>query len=297
MLLAVVALLITHGLLAFYRGVRAGLVPWRPVLGVSGGLVVLFVAAASLTYPLAWSRYDVAMPEALFRASAIIGLALVTLFYGAIAVLVLGTLASCFPAARAVANPLARRPAAGATAGAALAVVGVALALRGVVAFVQSAVPKAFSDAPVGIPDSVATAVPAVSALDGPLMAVLLFLGLIGIAVHLWSGLGKTWLKAIFAVGLLVALLPVGSGASPSEVVAGFVQAVVVLGGAALLARFVLGANPAAYLLAAAWLGACSAALPLIGQPGPFYELQGWLLLVLAVALSTWWLVRGRQPG
>lgn len=294
--LGFIALLITHGLLTFYRGVRAGLVPWKPVLGASGGLVALFVAAATLTYPLAWARYNVSMPEALFRTTSFIGMAIMTLFYAAFAVLVLGTLASCFPETRAVASPPARRPVAGASAAAALAAVGAYLALRGLVAFTRTAVPRAFSDAPVGIPEPVATALPGLAALQGPLLAGLLLLCLVGLALHLWRGLAKPWLKALFAAGLLVALIPVGSGASALEIAAGLVQAALVLGGGALLVRFVLVSNPAAYLLAAAWLGLLPAASELVGQPGSFYSSQGWLLLLLAAALSAWWLLRG-SPG
>jgi membrane protease YdiL (CAAX protease family) len=298
--LGIVALLITHGLLAFYRGVRAGVVPWKPVLGASCGVVALFVVAVGLAYPLVWATYSVSMPEALFRTTSVIGMAILTLVFAALAVLVLGTLASCFPAARAVADPSARRPAAGASAAAALAFVGAVLALRGLVAFVLKAVPRAFSDAPVGIPESVATALPALAGLEGPLMAGLLLLGLVGLTLHLWREVVKPWLKALFAAGLLVALIPVQSGASVLEIAAGVVQAVVVLGGAALLARFVLGSNPVAYLLAAAWVVLIPAAVGLIAQPGGFYSTQGWALVLVAAALSAWWLLRGtpgRQPG
>jgi hypothetical protein len=74
----------------------------------------------------------------------------------------------------------------------------------------------------------------------------------------------------------------------------------VVLGGTALLARFVLGSNPAAYVLAAAWVVLIPAAVGLIAQPGRFYSIQGWALVLVAAALSAWWLSRGtpgRQPG
>jgi hypothetical protein len=298
--LGMVALLITHGLLAFYRGVRGGSIPWRPVVGASGGLVALFLAGIALSYPLAWSRYDVSMPEALFRTTSLIGMAIVTLLFAGFAVLALGTLVSCFPDARAAASPPSRRPAAAATALGALAVVGGSLALQGLVSFARGAVPRAFSDAPVGIPGSVATALPALGGLDGPLLSFLTFLGLAGLAIHLWRGLRNPWLNALFAAGLLVALIPVGRGASALEAAAGFVQAAVLLGGGVLLVRFVLGTNPAAYLLAAAWAVVVAAAIELIGQPGSFYASQGWLLLVVTAAVSGWWLLRGapeRRPG
>ena len=289
---AFIALLITHGLIVLYRGVKSGLVPWRSVLGASALLTALFASSIAVSAPLAWARYVTSMPEALFRISTMIGIAIVTLLVGTLAVLVMGSLAACFPTARAVADPAARRSVAGSTAAAALAVVGAALTVRGAFAFARGLAPKAFSDVPVGIPGALATAIPGLAALEGGVMLVLLFLALAGVAIHLWLGLGKPWLKALFAAGLLLVVLPAGSGATGLEVAAGFAQAAVLLGLAAILARFVMGSNPAAYVLGAAWLAVFKCAAPLIAQPGRGYALQGWALLVLAGALSAWWLLR-----
>ena len=294
---AFIALLVTHGLMTFYRGAKAGLVPWRSVLGASALFTVLFVAGVAVSAPLAWARYEVSMPESLFRISTLIGIAIITLFVGALAVLATGALAACFPAARAVTDPAARRPAAGATAAAALAVVGAALAVKGAFAFLRGAAPTAFSDAPVGIPGAVATAVPAVASLEGGAMLALLLLALTGVAIHLWQGLAKPWLKPLAAVAMVLTVLPAGSGATGREVAAALAQAIVLLVLAASLARFVLGSNPAAYLLAAAWLGVLRCASPLIAQPGGTYALQGWALVIVALALSAWWLLRRPRPA
>ena len=294
---AFVALLITHGLLVFYRGVRGGLVAWKPVLGASAILMTLFVAAIAVSSPLMWAKYDTSRPEALFRISTLIGIAIVTLFVGVLAILVLGALTSCFPGARSAANPAARRLVAGPTAAAIVAVVGGALTFKGLIGVARGALPRAFSDAPVGIPESVATTIPAVAGLQGGVMFVLLALALIGVTVHLWLGLDKPWLKAAVAGGLLMTLLPVGSGATGLEVATAVMQAAVLLVGVALLVRFVLGANPAAYALGASWLGVYTVAAPLIGQPGGFYALQGWTLVVVTAAASAWWLLRRPRPG
>ncbi|HVN76627.1 MAG TPA: type II CAAX endopeptidase family protein [Thermoanaerobaculaceae bacterium] len=294
---AFIALLVTHGLLAFYRGVRGGMVPWRPVVGGSALLLALFVASLAVTSPLAWVKYVTSMPEALFRVSILIGLAVVTLLIGVLAVLVAGALAACFPAARAAADPAARRAVAGPTAAAALAVLGASLALHGAVGLARGALPTAFSDAPVTLPGAVATVLPAVGSLEEGVILLLLLLAFAGTALHLWLGLGKPWLKALVVAGLLLTVLPVSSGATAPEVVAGFVRAAVTLGLGAVLVRFVLGANPAAYVLGAAWLGVYAAGAPLIAQPGGFYQAQGWTLVVAALALSAWWLLRGPRPG
>ena len=294
---AFIALLVTHGLVVFYRGVRGGAVAWRPVLGASALLLALFAAAIAVNSPLMWEKYDPSMPEALFRISTLIGIAIVTLFVGVLAVLVTGALTACFPGARSAADPAARRLVAGPTAAAAVAAVGAALAFKGAVGLARGALPRAFSDAPVGIPEAAATAIPGVGTLQGGVMLVLMALALIGVAVHLWVGLGKAWLKALVAAGLLLTVLPVGSGATALEVAAGFVQAVALVAGVALLARFALGANPAAYVLGAAWLGVLVAASPLIAQPGAFYALQGWAVVAVAVAASAWWLLRRPRRG
>ena len=96
----------------------------------------------------------------------------------------------------------------------------------------------------------------------------------------------------LVAAGFLLMVLPADSGATGLEVAAGFAQAAVLLGLAFVLVRFVLGSNPAAYVLGAAWLAVGTCAAPLIAQPGRFYAFQGWGLLVLAGALSAWWLLR-----
>ena len=289
---ALLALVIAHGLLTFYRGVRSGTIPWRPVLGLAAGIVVLIVAGSALTYPLAWASYRVSDPEAVFRVSALIGVAIVTVLSTALIVLVLGTLAACFPLALAVVRPGSRRPVAGATAAAALAVVGGALALGGGEAFARAALPKAFADAPVGIPASVAALLPALAELGTRMLMAVAALGLVEVAIHVWRELGRRWLKAALAVAVVLAAIPVGSGASTGEAATALVRAVLVLAGATLLIRFVLGANPGAYLLAAAWLAVLAAAAPLIAQAGRFYEVQGWLLLAVAAAASAWWLLR-----
>ncbi|MDD5564701.1 MAG: type II CAAX endopeptidase family protein, partial [Thermoanaerobaculaceae bacterium] len=291
-MVGIVALLVVQGLLAFYRGVRQGEVSWRTVLAAAALPAGVFVAATAVMSPLAWAQYPPSTPEALFRVSMLIGLAIGALFFATLAVLVLGALSVCFPGARATAIPAARRPVAAATAAAAAAAVGAALVLRGALAWARAAWPTAFSDAPVGVPAAVASAFPALGGLGGPAVRAMLLLGVVGLAIHVWRGLATRWLRALFAAGLLLALLPVGPGATGAEIAAGFAQAAAVLAGGALLVRFVLGANPAAYALAAGWLAVLGAAAPLLAQPGGFYALQGLGLVAAAAAVSVWWLLR-----
>jgi hypothetical protein len=296
-IVATLALLVIHGLLVFYRGVRTDLVPWRRVLWLTGGLAALMAVSLGMGYPLAWAQYDTAWPEALFRTSTMIGLAIVVLLASAAGCLALGALTSCFPTAAAGLGSASRRRVAAVSAGSALAVVGASLVLSGVVALALSAVPRAFPDAPVRIPGDVATAIPAFAALGTRLWSAVLMLALVGLALHLWQVLVEAWQRVALVVGLLIALVPSSADASPPEFLAALAQAALLLGGAVLLTRFVLGANPVAYLLAAAWIGVLGAALPLVAQPGSFYTLQGWMMLALAVLASVWWLTRGPSRG
>jgi hypothetical protein len=292
----VLALVIIHGLLVFYRGVRAGAVPWRRLFVLAAGLGVLVGVGLALRLPLDWAGYDPSSPEALFRTTTLIRTAIQMLLIPTAVVLALGALAACFPAA-AAATGGDRRRAVLATAAAALAVVGAGLAVRGVAGLARSWAPLAFPDAPVAIPGSVATWMPALAGLGAGLVGAALQLTLVGFAVHLWRELDARWLKVALGVGLLLALVPAGSDASLPEFAAGVVHAALVLAIGAALVRFVLGANPLAYLLAAAWAGTLGAAAPLMAQPGSFYALQGWGLLAAAVGASVWWLWRRPRPA
>jgi len=149
-----------------------------------------------------WAKYDTSRPEALFRISTLIGIAIVTLFVGVLAILVLGALTSCFPGARSAANPAARRLVAGPTAAAIVAVVGGALTFKGLIGVARGALPRGLlGTLPSESPNRLATTIPAVAGLQGGVMFVLLALALIGVTVHLWLGLDKPWLKAAVAGG------------------------------------------------------------------------------------------------
>src|SRR5664280_1824256 len=219
----VLALVIIHGLLVFYRGVRAGAVPWRRLFVLAAGLGVLVGVGLALRLPLDWAGYDPSSPEALFRTTTLIRTAIQMLLIPTAVVLALGALAACFPAA-AAATGGDRRRAVLATAAAALAVVGAGLAVRGVAGLARSWAPLAFPDAPVAIPGSVATWMPALAGLGAGLVGAALQLTLVGFAVHLWRELDARWLKVALGVGLLLALVPAGSDASLPEFAAGVVH-------------------------------------------------------------------------
>ncbi len=291
----VLALVIIHGLLVFYRGVRAGAVPWRRLIVPAAGLWVLVGVGLALRLPLGWAGYDPSSPEALFRTTILIRAAIQALLIPTAVVLAMGALAACFPGA-AAATGGDRRRAAGATAAAALAVVGAGMAVRGVASLARSWAPLAFPDAPVAIPGSVATWIPGLASVGAGLAAAALQLTLVGFVVHLWCELEGKWLKVGLAAGLLLALVPAGADASLTEFAAGVVRAALVLAVGAALVRFVLGANPLAYLLAAAWAGVLGAAAPLVAQPGDFYARQGWGLLAAAACASAWWLWHHTGP-
>ncbi len=300
---ALIALLCVHGLLAFYRGVRVGVVPWRTVAWLAAGTAVLAAGGVVLRAPLVWAHYPVAQPEVLYRTASWIVLTITVLAQAVGMVLALGVLAACFPAARALAQPAARRAVAGRTVAAALAVVGAVLALDGLAGFARARWPTAFSDAPIEIPASVATALPALAGLGARLFHAALVLALVGLAVHLWSGMRQRWVRALLVAAALVALLPAGADATAAEFAAGTINATALLLGAALLLRFALGSNPVAYLVSAVWLAVGGAAASVSRQPGAAYARGGWALLAIVGLVSVVWLWRGArsdsavQPG
>ncbi len=295
--IAVVAWLVVHGLFVFYRAVRSGAIPWKPIAIAGGVFAALAAIAYSLAFPLLWASYDVAWPEATFRTSLLVGLSIGVLFQAAGAVLALGMLAACFPAARAVLVPAVRRTGVAAGVWGAVAAVGAALALSGAGGIVRFAAPRLFSDAPVGVPGSVATAVPAAAAFLGSLLPQLMLLAVVGLAVHLWATAHLGFERPLLLAGIAIALIPGGAEASPGELLTGLATALLAVAIGYVVIRFVLGANPVAWVLAALALATKQAVLPLLGQPGAAYATQGWLLLGAVIVVTALWLSRrGAAP-
>jgi len=290
--IAVIAWLVVHGLFVFYRAVRTGSIPWKPIAVIAAAFAVIAAIGSWLTFPLVWASYDVAWPEVTFRTSMLIGMSIAVLFQAAGAVLALGMLAACFPAARAVMVPALRRTGVAAGAWAAVAVVGASLALSGAVGLARFSAPGLFPDAPVGVPDAVATAVPGLAAFLGRLLPQLMLLALVGLAVNLWATARRGFERPLLLAGIVIVLVPGGAEASPGEFLAGLASAVAALVLGFLLIRCVLGANPVAWVLAALALAAKQAVLPLLGQPGAAYTAQGWALLGVVIVVTALWLGR-----
>jgi hypothetical protein len=270
-------------------------VPWLPIAVTAGALAAAAAVGAALAYPLVWATYDTAWPESMFRTSALIGMAIAVLFQWGGAMLALGTLAACFPQAAAVTRASARRAGAGGAVLAAVAALGASAALAGLVAAARSWAPRLFPDAPVGVPDSVATAVPGLAAVAGALAPAALLLALVGAAVHLWLHARHAAARPLLAVGVLVALIPGGAEASAGELLAGVAQAALSGALAVVVARFVIGANPVAWAAAAVALAAMPGAVALVEQPGAAYQVQGWVALAVVVAVAALLLLpRGR---
>jgi hypothetical protein len=295
--IAVLAWVVMHGLWVFYRGVRTGAVPWLPI-GVTAGVVAVGAAiGALLAYPLVWASYDTAWPESMFRTSAVIGMSIAVLFQGAGAVLALGTLAACFPGAAGLMKRAARRSGAAGALLAVLAALGAAAALGGIVDLARAQWPRLFPDAPIGVPDAVATALPGLAGLAGSLLPAIMMLALMGVAIHLWTHSRRPAMRALLLAGLLLALVPGGAEASAGELLAGLAQAALTLALAVVVIRSVLGANPVAYALVAAALAVAPSAIALIRQPGAAYTGQGWVIAGVAAAAVALWLWRGRKAA
>jgi len=293
-----VAWLVVHGLLLLLRGVRAGTVPWRPVALCTVWIAVLVAASTALEYPLAWKEYATAWPLATFRTSLLIGLAIAVAFQTAAAALALAMAAACHPQAAAAFQPTARRRVAAASLGAALSVVGVAVLWNGLVDLARGLLPRGFADAPVEIPQAVATAVPALADVGGAVLGAVLVLTVVTVAAHWLATATRPVYRWGFAAVALLALVPSGADATPEEFVCGLAQAVALAAVTWLLVRHVLARNPVAYLLAAGWFAAARAALPLVAQPGPGYLAQGVALLAAAVVGGLLWLWRpGKAVG
>jgi len=293
--IGMIALLVVHGLLAFYRGVRGGGLPWRRIGLAAGLLGVLAVLPVALELPLAWAQYPTSMPEALFRVSLLLGVGVTVVLLVAMIFLALGVLAACFPRAVAVTVREARRPAAASAIWVALAALGAWTTVTGLVALARGAVPSLFPDVPVSLPTDVATAVPALAGLGGAVTMALFLLALAALAAHLWQDVPGGALRALLAAGFVVALIPSGADSTWPELATGVVVAALFVAVAALLVRHLLGDAALGWVATAALLALVWQAMPLLRQGGGFYEVSGALVLLVGALAGGWWLLARRS--
>ncbi len=290
-----IAWLVVEGLLLLLRAVRAGAVPWKHVFWGAAFLSSVVAAGLILQYPLTWQQYMTAWPLATFRAWMLLGLGVALVFQAVAAVAALAVIAATCPSAVAAFSPAARTRVAASSVGAALAVVGAVLLAKGGVAVARALAPRLFPDAPVAIPETVATALPALAGLGGQAMAMVLVLAAVAVASHYLARNWRRWHGWAFAAVGVLALVPGGADATAGEFACGLVQAIAVAAVAWLVVRHVLAGNPVAYVLAAGWLAAVGVGLPLLAQPGGVYAAQGAVLLAGALGIGcVWALRRGR---
>jgi membrane protease YdiL (CAAX protease family) len=291
------AWLVVTGLLALARAQRAGTLPWRPVWMWAGAAAVVMAAAAAVSYPLLWQEYVTAWPIAVFRTWMLIGLAIGFLLKVAGIVLALAALVAAQPIALGACDAYARRRVAASSVGAALMVVGVTLLWGAAVNLARSRAPQLFPDAPVELPTNLATALPVVAGLGNAVAVALLLVAAVGVAAHLVGRTTPGWQRWLFLAAATLAAVPTGADATAGELACGLLQGAALVALAWVVVRFVLARNPVAYLLAALWTAATRAALPLLGQPGANYAVQGALLLALAAGAGLLWLYGAGRSG
>jgi hypothetical protein len=292
--IGIISLLVVHGLLVFYRGVRGGRLPWRRIGLAAAGVGLLAVLSLVLDLPLAWAQYPTSMPEALFRVSLLIGFAVSVVLLVALMVLALGVLAVCFPHAMALTVREARRPVAASAVWVALAALGTFTTVTAVVALVRGVAPRLFPDVPIAVPAEVATAAPALAALGSAATLALFLLTLAALAAHLWRGVPRPLLRALLACGFAVALIPSGADATWPELTTALVGAALTVALAVVLVRHLVGDAPLAWVTCAAVLALVGQAVPLLRQGGTFYDLNGAAVLLVGMLAGGWWLFARR---
>ena len=275
------AYLIMRGLLALYHALRVGAIPWRGVAGGAAAVAVCALVAAALNLPLAWLGYPTAWPAANFQTSTLIGMVIAVLVQGGAATLVLATLVAAFPHARAVLAAARRRTVAVSSLLAGVVVVGLALVADGLVAVLRGKAPTLFPDAGVALPSALGTALPGLAALGNAGGLVVAFLAMGGLAAFTLGNV-RGPKRIVLLAGAAIALVPSAASASWPELVTAVALGGVALAVGWLVARFVLGRNPVAWLLAAWWLAMLATAGPLLAQPGSAYRMCGAVALTVA---------------
>lgn len=295
--LALLAALVVQGLMTLYRAIRAGRLPWRPVL--IGTAIVAGAAAIGLAVraPLAWAEYVTAWPASTFRVSLMIGLFIAGLFQALLVALALAVAVASQPAAVAITRAESRRAAAPtAFLAAVIAAAGVVVLSR-LDVLLRAGLPTWFPDLPIAIPAAAASAFPALSVVGDGLVDAVLALALLAVILQVWTGGRLAYRLGLVVAGLFV-MLPGGSDASAAELAMGLVRAAIAIALLMGLARWVLSRNVLSYVVTGVLLGVAAVAMPLAAQPNAGLSLQGWLLVVVTViAVAAWCFgVRSRPP-
>jgi membrane protease YdiL (CAAX protease family) len=277
--------LAVFGLVVLIRNIRRGAVRWKPAMAIGGVAAALLTVSQFLQSDLALKNYSTSIPFQTFQVGQYAAIAIAALFgfifFAGAAALVI----SAFPAALAAWRGTNRRPLGKDAAAALIASLGFGLIAHRLEAFLQDRFP-ALALYSAESPDVIATHAPAISAVAGALMGVVL-----------WSAAAATlalilqrWKPSVTAPLLLIALVAMipGDARTTPEFALHYGFALL---SAAFLAiwcwRFARN-NYLAYALAFWAMGIETHASGLLGTAIPALEAQGWAVVAIGLIGAIW---------
>jgi hypothetical protein len=240
-----------------------------------------------LTFQLAFKAYDSAVPLATFKATLWIGLVISLVFSVLMYTVMSGLLLSFYPECVAAFRTAARKVCGLDAAVATCFAVGVIVLLNKF----QTALMDRFRAQALygfGAPDLIVSAVPAVSVIAAALSSVLTYAAALAVIVQILGMLPKRWM-AIPAGLLAAAALAPSDVRTPGEFALQYGMALIGLCCAAMFCLFFARRNYLAYavsLLTVACLR--NGTMQLLGQPNPWLQLQGWIVIAVLVCALVW---------
>lgn len=291
-----VLLFIGAALLLLVKRIRGGDIAWKPAFLIGGAAAALTLLRRVLTLDNLWAQYDTSIPAAAYGVQIAI-----SLLMPALGLFLAGTLVGALAAAlhRSVATTLtraARRVFARDALIAGFVTLGVAFGLPALSHLLETLVPGGLMIAGVRVPGGADARIPFLYAFGGAGLFAIFLPATAAVVIGLLDGyFRRRFVRVLLAAFFVLSYLP-GEARRPSEYLVGAMALILFGAGALLIIRLFLVANPLAWLWSAYFTAGVRAAESFLRQSGPFYRVNG-LLIMLAVLVPAVWLLRDAIAG
>jgi len=281
--------IVVWSLLVLIRNIRKGLVRWRPAMAIGGVAAALLLVNELLARDLLLKNYPTAIPIETFEVMQYVLLVTAALFGFILLAGAAALLTSSFPQCLAAWRSSNRRLLGADAAAALLAAIGFGLIVNRLEGFLTDRF-HAVALFSFDSPDSIVTTAPALAALAGSFRSTLVFAAAVGAVILLARQL-KRW---VIPLALVAAVAMVPSDArTVHEFGLYFCIALLTVGVAALWCWRFARDNYLAYALVLWILALTGHISSLLGTAIPAMQIQGWVLVGVAVAGAIWVVLPG----
>jgi len=283
---ALIAGIIVWGITIVVLNIRRGLVPWRPVLLISGASAVAMVVGEALSFRVMLKQYPTGIPLATFQAMAWIGAGVAVVFGFLALAAAVALLASAFPPSLQIFRRKYRRAFAWDAVAAMAALGGIDLAWSAAQVLLRARF-HALAALSVSTPGLIDSSVPALSALAGALQSLPLLAAGVAVAALAARRLRKPWLLALVGLLAAAALTP-ATVRTPAEFAFEYAGAAIGLALAVAGLLWFVRDNLLAWALILWILPLSDSIAELFGNPARSLQVQA-LVIAAALALTLVW--------